>query len=62
MEHLHGGRVDRIAAKIAQEILVLFDNDHIDTLPGEQIAQHDAGRPAASDTAFRFNYLHVPSP
>ncbi len=43
--------MDCIAAKIAQEIGVLFDDDHIDSGAGEQKPEHHPGGAAANDAA-----------
>src|ERR1043166_672709 len=61
--HLKGRRVDRVTAKIAQEVRMLFQNDDINAGPGEQEAQHHSGRSAASNAAtgrkrFSFSGLH----
>ena len=45
--------MDGVAAKIAQEIGVLFEHDHIDAGARQQEAQHHAGRSAAGDAATR---------
>ena len=41
--------MDRVAAKIAQEIRVFFQHDDIDAGAREQEAEHHAGRTAAND-------------
>jgi hypothetical protein len=46
--------MNRIAAKIAQEIGVLFKNDHGNAGAGEQITQHHACGATARDAATRF--------
>ncbi len=48
---LEGGRVDRVAAEIAQEIAVLLQHDDIDAGARQQEAEHHPGRPAAGDAA-----------
>ncbi|HEY5811719.1 MAG TPA: hypothetical protein VIT23_03585 [Terrimicrobiaceae bacterium] len=42
-----------VAAKIAQEILVLFQNDHFHTRAGEQKAEHHSRRSASSNATAR---------
>ncbi len=49
----------RVAAEIAQKILMLFEQDHIDAGPRQQIAGHHAGRPAAGDDAACRKYFLV---
>ena len=51
-------RMDRVASKIAQEIPVLFKNDHRNAGAGQQATQHHAGRAASDDTAID---LHRPN-
>ena len=41
--------MDRVAAKIAQEIRVFFQHHDIDARAREQEAEHNAGRTAAND-------------
>jgi len=59
--------VHRVAAKVAQEILVLFQNRDIDTSARQQEAAHHAGWTAAgNDTCGRnrfqpFSPLALPS-
>jgi hypothetical protein len=48
----------RVAAKVAQEILVLFQDDDIDAITGEKKAGHHACRSAAHDAAARFYRFH----
>ena len=43
----------RIATKVAQEILVLFEHHDIDAGPSEQEAEHDTGRAPARNTDLR---------
>ncbi len=40
-----------IAAKVAKEVLVFFEDRNGDAFPGEQKAQHDSGGAAADDAA-----------
>ena len=48
---LEGRGMDRVAAKIPQEVRVLFQHGHFHALPGEKQPQHHARRPAAGDAA-----------
>ena len=43
--------MDGVAAKIAQEVLVLLQHDHVDAGARQQQAEHHAGRTAADDRA-----------
>src|ERR1700761_7432552 len=56
---LERGGVDRVAAEIAEEVAVLFQDDDVDAGSGEQITEHDAGRPAAGDTTGGADGLRV---
>ena len=47
----HRGRVDGVAAEVAQEIPVLLQHRHVDAGPRQQVARHHAGRPTAGDDA-----------
>ena len=49
--------MNSIAAKVAQEIAVLFQHQHLDAGARQQIPQHHAGRTAAGDAAARGNFL-----
>ena len=51
IHHLQRRGMHGIAAKIAEEIGVLFQHDRIDPGAPQQISQHHAGRPAADDAA-----------
>ncbi len=44
-------RVDRVAAEVAQEVTVLFDDQHLDPGARQEKAEHDPGRAAAGDDA-----------
>ncbi len=46
--------MDRVAAKIAKEVLVLFQYGDLHALAGQQIAQHNSGGSAAYDTTSGF--------
>ena len=41
--------MDGVAAEIAQEVVMLLEDDRLDAGAGEQKARHHAGRPAADD-------------
>ncbi len=55
IHHLQGRGMHGVAAKIAEEIRMLFQHHDIDAGAAEQIAEHHAGGPAADDAA---TYLH----
>ena len=55
--YLQGRRVDRVAAKVAQEVGVFLEHDHVDTGPREQVAEHHPGGPATGDAAARAQRL-----
>ena len=57
MHDLQGRGMHRVAAEIAQEVLVLFQHRHIHPGAGQKIAQHHAGRAAAGDHACGGNRL-----
>ena len=45
--------MDRVAAKIAEEVGVLFKHDRVDAGASEQKTEHHPGRAAARDDAAR---------
>ncbi len=45
------GRMDRVAAEVAEEVGVLLEDGHVDAGAREEEAEHHAGRPAADDAA-----------
>ena len=51
VHHLQGRGMHGVAAKIAEEVRVLFQHHDIDPGPTQQIAQHHAGGTAADDAA-----------
>src|SRR5208283_2959719 len=51
VEQLERGRMDRVAAKIAKEIRVLFEQEDIDAGARQKKSRHHAGWPAAGDAA-----------
>src|SRR5258705_5726808 len=50
---LEGGGVDCVAAKVAQEVGVLFENNNVDAGAREKKSQHHPGGSTASDAATR---------
>jgi hypothetical protein len=53
VEHLQRRRNDAIAAELAAEVSVPFQERDRDALAREQQGEHDPGRPAADNTAGR---------
>ena len=51
VHQLEGGRVDGVAAKIAEEVGMFFENDDLDPGACEQEAQHNAGGATSCDAA-----------
>jgi hypothetical protein len=51
MQKLEGGRMNSIAAEIAVEIRVFFQNNDVHSRPREQITSQHARRPAADNEA-----------
>src|SRR5580658_5097374 len=51
VHELHGGRMNGIAAKVAEEIGPSFDDDHVDTGAGEQESKHHSRGSASGNTA-----------
>jgi hypothetical protein len=49
--HLHGGGMNGVAAKIAQEIAMLLEDDNVDAGAREQETEHEPARPASNDAA-----------
>ena len=54
-EHFERGGVHGVAAKVAVEVLVLFEHRDFNTLARQQIREHHARGPAADDTATCFH-------
>src|SRR5262245_463884 len=50
MQQLPGGRMDGVAAKIAEEVPVLFKDYHLNAGAGQQQPKHHPGRAAADNT------------
>ena len=53
VEDLHRRRMDRVAAEIAEEVLVLLEDADVAARPGEQQAGHHARGSAADDDQVR---------
>ena len=53
VHHLERRGMDRVAAKVAQEVGVLLQHHDVDAGARQQEAEHHAGRPAADDAAAR---------
>ena len=45
--------MDRVASEVAEEVLVLLQDDHLDPGPRQEQAEHHPGRPSAGDAALR---------
>jgi hypothetical protein len=58
VEHVQRRRMDGVAAKIAQEILVLFENDDVDAGTRQKIAADKPCRAAACDDALGRELFH----
>jgi hypothetical protein len=54
-EHFERGGVHGVAAKVAEEVLVLFEYGDLNTLAREEIREHHARGSAAHDTATCFH-------
>jgi hypothetical protein len=48
---VEGGGMDGVAAEVAKEVFVFFEDGDVDALAGEEEAEHDAGRASADDAA-----------
>ena len=57
VHHFEGRGMNSIAAKVAQEIAVLFQHQYFHAGARQQIPQHHAGRAAAGDAATHGNFL-----
>src|SRR2546423_13309664 len=56
LEHqLECRRMNRVATKIAEEIGVFFEHEHIHARSRQQEAQHHSGGPASGDAASRLH-------
>jgi hypothetical protein len=49
--------VQRVASKVAQEVMVFLQNEHVEAMSGQQEPEHEPGRPAAGDAAVHL--VHV---
>ena len=54
-DNLESGRVDSVAAEVAEEVRVLFEHDHVDARAREQEAERHARGSAAGDAASRLD-------
>ena len=54
VHHLQGRGVDGVAAEVPEEVAVLFEDDDLNSRPGEQQTQHHPRRPAANHAALGF--------
>src|SRR5215475_5194101 len=50
MHQLQCGGMDGVATKIAEEVRVLFEHDHLNACAGEQKSKHHSCRAAADNT------------
>src|SRR5262245_49259118 len=57
VHHLKSRWMNGIAAKIAQEITMLFQHQDLDARTRQQVRQHHACRTAATDAATHGNFL-----
>ena len=60
VHHLERRGMDRVAAKIAQEVGMLLEHRDVDAGAREQKAEHHAGRPAVDDAAAHVGRGHTP--
>ena len=58
VHYLQGRGVNRVAAKIPEEIGVLFQHYRLDTGAAQQVTQHHARRPAADNATMSLNGPH----
>src|SRR5262249_45682019 len=59
MHQLQRGRVDGVAAKITEEVRMLFEDDHINAGAGEQQPKHHSGGATADYTTGGSNLLRI---
>src|SRR3954447_25947627 len=57
VHHLQCRGMHGVAAKIPEEIIMLFQNHDIDAGASEKIAEHHAGWPATDDAAANLDHL-----
>ncbi len=55
VHHIESRGVNRVAAKVAKEVGVLFENEHTEARAGEEKAEHHAGGAASGDAAAGFD-------
>ena len=60
VEHVERRCVHRVTAEIAVEILVHFQQRHVDTAARQQQGSHHPGRTAADENALRLDDCHQP--
>ena len=61
--HFERGGMDRVAAKVAEEIGVLFQNHDLDAGARQEVAEHHPAWAAAHDAATRGQLIcHHPAP
>jgi hypothetical protein len=59
VHQLERGRMNRVTAKVTQEILVLLKHDDFDAGARQQKAEHHSRRPTADNAAACFHYGRV---
>src|SRR5271170_1171606 len=59
VDHIKRGRVNGVAAKIAQKVRVFFQHHHINARSGEQKAEHHSRRPSSGNAALSLNGLRI---
>src|SRR5262244_3213305 len=57
VHQLESGGMYRVTAKIAQKVLVLLKNEHVDARASEKEAEHHSGRTAARNATASVNCL-----
>ena len=61
IQQARGARLQHLAAKLAVEVLVTLEDDHLDAALGEQQAEQQAGRAAAHHADVHLHGCHVGS-
>jgi hypothetical protein len=59
VHYLERGWMHGVAAKIAKEVPVFFENYHFHSRPRQQIPEHNAGRSATDDTTRGLKRFHL---
>ena len=59
VQHLEGRRVNRVAAKVPEEVSVLLQDHDVDPSPRQQEAQHHPGRTTAGDAALSIERFYL---